>query len=303
MTPLPPNTIVRPYRGVSVQEVPSVEPEALREHLLARRVYRRTEYVVAERDGARAIARIARAADDGDEILVPVADVEVVARAHEIAFVDDERIDVGNATQLARAALARDGGAAPFTVVQGRFQHINFIVDPAPLRVRVVEAVPPEPPKLLEMAAAMVEVDEDLPPLELELVAIDLRELIEANPAPRHLLPCRSGGLDPERPIDFLDAGPPFDPEWTLVGCERSRQIHAALYGEEPHARVDFCPRLQVPDDGSTTLSRCCLLERGIERDGAQVLVPWGANLDEVRTALRLLSGLAPEPKPAAVAA
>lgn len=300
MTPLPPNFIVRPYRGVSVQEVPTLDPGALREHLLGRRVYRRTEFLVAEHGGERAIVRIERA--DGDEILVPVREAEVLASGAEIAFADDERIDVGNATQLARAAL--DGGAAaPFTVVQGRFQHVNFIVAPAPLRVRVVEAIPPEPPKLLEMARAMVEVDEDLPPIELELVAIDLRELIAENPAPRHLLPCRSGGLDPELGVDFLDSGPADDPEWTLIGCERSRQIHAALYGREPRERVDFCPRVRFPDDGSTTLSRCCLLERGIERDGEQVLVPWGANLDEVRTALRLLSGLPPVPAPARIAA
>lgn len=301
MTPLPPNFIVRPYRGVSVQEVPSLDPRALRAHLLARRVYRRTEFVVAECGGARAIVRIERAAGDG--ILVPVREAEVLAHGAQVAFLDDERVDVGNATQLARAARALGDPAAPFTVVQGRFQHVNFIVAPAPLRVRVVEAVPPEPPKLLEMARTMLEVDEDLPPIELELVAIDLRELIAANPAPRHLLPCRSGGLDPALPIDFLDAGPPDDPAWTLVGCERSRQIHAALYGREPRARVDVCPRAQVPDDGSTTLSRCCLLERGLERDGEQLLVPWGANLDEVRTALRLLCGLAPEPARARIAA
>lgn len=300
MTALPPNFIVRPYRGVSVQEVPTLDPRALREHLLARRVYRRTEFVVAECGGERAIVRIERA--EGEEILVPVRDAEVLASGEQVAFADDERVDVGNATQLAQAALA-GGAAAPFTVVQGRFQHVNFIVAPAPLRVRVVEAIPPQPPKLLEMARAMLEVDEELPPIELELVAIDLRELIAANPARRYLLPCRSGGLDPELPVDFLDAGPPHDPDWTLIGCERSRQIHAALYGREPRERVDFCPRARIPDDGSTTLSRCCLLERGIERDGEQVLVPWGASLDEVRTALRLLGGLAPEPAPVRIAA
>lgn len=298
MTDLPPNFVVRPYRGVSVQEVPTLEPAALRAHLLARRVYRRTEFLVAACGGERAVVRIERA--PGEEILVPVRDAEVLASGEEVAFVDDERVDVGNATQVAQAALA-NGSDARFHVVQGRFQHVNFIVEPAPLRVRVVEAVPPQPAKLLEMARAMLEVDEDLPPIALELAAIDLRELMAAHPAQRYLLPCRSGGLDPDLPVAFLDAGPAEDGPWTLIGCERSRQIHAAMYGHEPAERVDFCPRVRVPDDGAATLSKCCLLERGIERDGAQVVVPWGASLDEVRTALRLLSGLPPEPVPATV--
>jgi hypothetical protein len=78
--------------------------------------------------------------------------------------------------------------------------------------------------------------------------------------------------------------------EWTLVGCERSRQIHAALYGREPAERVDFCPRLR--DSGATdepTLLKCCLNERGVEQDGRRLTVPWGASLEEVRTALHRL--------------
>jgi hypothetical protein len=37
---------------------------------------------------------------------------------------------------------------------------------------------------------------------------------------------------------------------------------------------------------------KCCLLERGIERDGDRWVVPWGASLEEVRGALRELAGL-----------
>src|SRR5690606_15695680 len=108
----------------------------------------------------------------------------------------------------------------------------------------------PEPAKLLEMARAMVDVDADLPPIDLAFVPIDLRALMARTDAPRFLLPCRSGGLDrATAPVDFLDAGPPLHPDWTLIGCERSRQIYAAMYGEEPPARVDYCPREVVAAD------------------------------------------------------
>ena len=47
MNEIGPNFIARPYRGVSVQDAPSLEPDALLAHVRSRRVYRRTEFIVA----------------------------------------------------------------------------------------------------------------------------------------------------------------------------------------------------------------------------------------------------------------
>jgi hypothetical protein len=274
-----PNFIARPYRGVSVQDVETLDEDALLAHVRGRRVYRRTEFIVATRGGERALVQVER--EDGDGILVGVRDARILARPDEIAFVNDESVDTGNATQLARAAQG-----AFVTVVQGRFQHVNFIVAPAPARIRVVEVVPPHPPKLLEMARAVLDFDEDLPPIELDYAAIDMREL--ARGADHYLFPCRCSGLELDGArVDFLDAGPPRG-DWTLVGCERSRQIHEALYGADPPERIDFCPRLTSPGTGPE-LIKCCLLERGIERDGGRLVVPWGATLEEVRSAIHML--------------
>lgn len=265
-----PNFIARPYRGVSVQDAPGLDEAALREWLVGTRVYRRTEFVVAARDGEHAVVQVEHPV--GDDIVAVVSDLRVLARPDEVAFVVDPSVDTGNANQMARAARA----GARVTVVQGRFEHVNFIVEPAPVRVRVVEVVPPEPPKLLEMARAVLDYDEDLPPIELELEAIDLREF------DGDMYPCRCSGLEGL----FLDAGPPELGDWTLVGCERSRQIHVALYGAEPRERIDFCPRVVAAQDGPT-LMKCCLFERGVRREGASIVVPWGAALDEVRQALQ----------------
>jgi hypothetical protein len=268
-----PNFIARPYRGVSVQDAPGLDEGSLREWLIGRRVYRRTEFVVAACDGRHAVVQVEHPV--GDDIVAVVSDLRVVAPPDDVAFVVDPSVDTGNATQMARVARAR------VTVVQGRFEHVNFIVEAAPLLVRVVEVVPPEPPKLLEMARSVVDFDEELPPLDLRFEAIDLRELA---PAGRTMFPCRCSGLEGE----FLDAGPPALGDWTLVGCERSRQIHAALYGAEPRERVDFCPRVVAAPDGPA-LMKCCLYERGVRREGETMVVPWGASLDEVRDALREL--------------
>ena len=278
MNEIGPNFIARPYRGVSVQDVDTLDEAALLAHVRARPVYRRTEFIVATRGDQRALVQVER--EQGDEILVGVRDARILARPDEIAFVDDESVDTGNATQLARVARA-----ARVTVVQGRFQHVNFIVAPAPKRIRVLEVVPPHPPKLLEMARAVLDFDEDLPPVELDYEAIDMRELARGDS--HYLFPCRCAGLELDAQVDFLDAGPPRA-DWTLVGCERSRQIHEAMYGEDPRERIDFCPRLTPAGDGPE-LIKCCLIERGIEREGERLIVPWGATLEEVRSAIHML--------------
>jgi hypothetical protein len=274
-----PNFIARPYRGVSVQEFASLEPERLLAGI--KRVYRRTEFIVAVCGDERALVQVER--EEGDEILVGVRAARILAAPHEVAFVRDPSVDTGNATQLARVATD-----ARVTVVEGLYQHVNFIYAPAPVRIRVLEVVPPDPPKLLDMAETVLGYDEDLPPIELDFVPLDLRELARRHPAGHYMFPCRCAGLELDARVDFLDAGPAEPGGWTLVGCERSRQIHVALYGREPDARVDFCPRLVEPGAGPTLL-KCCLRERGIERDDARMIVPWGATLEEVRQALHSL--------------
>jgi hypothetical protein len=140
------------------------------------------------------------------------------------------------------------------------------------------------------MAQRVLDYDEDLDPVALELAPVDLNALAAGEDAAHWLLPCRCGGLELGGPVDFLDSGPPAPaPAWTLLGCERSRQIHAELYGSEPAARVEMCPRVHAGTPSGPTLVKCCLRERGIESDGELVVVPWGATLEEVREALRLL--------------
>ena len=140
------------------------------------------------------------------------------------------------------------------------------------------------------MAQQVLDYDEELPPVELELVPVDLRKLAAEAGADRYLFPCRCAGLELDAPVDFLDACPPTERDWTLVGCERSRQIHEAFYGRDPSRRVEMCPWRVDPPGSAPTLLKCCLLERGIESSGARQVVPWGATLEEVRQALHELA-------------
>ena len=70
-------------------------------------------------------------------------------------------------------------------------------------------------------------------------------------------------------------------------------QFHRHFYGDEPQ-QIDICPRRRVEeaDPAGRWLVKCCLLERGTEFSEGRAFVPWGANPDEVREALRYLSGV-----------
>jgi hypothetical protein len=132
---------------------------------------------------------------------------------------------------------------------------------------------------------------------------VNVEELAAANPAEHYLLPCRGSGAAPAgADVAFLDTRPATREDWLLIGCERSLQFHRHFYGDEP-PRVDLCPRARLETDpefaasGDYALIKCCLLERGLDVGERTAVVPWGANLDEIRDGLRKLL-LLPAPDP-----
>jgi len=80
----------------------------------------------------------------------------------------------------------------------------------------------------------------------------------------------------------------------------------ARLQGETARTCGQLRLFAQVAEDGSWVnaridrgdpelgLVKCCLRERGIEVGGHTAVVPWGANLDEIRSAVRILTGIDP---------
>jgi hypothetical protein len=283
----PPNTVSRPYRGLSVQHVDvAITERDLTSYLLGREVYRRTEFLVLRGGDAAALVAVRKASYE--PLFSPVVEVRVLAGPAEVAMIHAPDVDVGNATALALTARRHYRYGVRAYVVQGRYEHVNFIWQPSPLRVVVTEVVPPHPPKLFAMAEQAVAFDEELPPIDLVLDAVDIRRLAAANRAEQFLLPCRGSGVDLCGEVSFLDTRPPRMPDWVLIGCERSAQFYRHFYGHEP-SLVDMCPRHREPDC-DLTLTKCCLLESGIEFEGERIVVPWGGNLDEVRTALRILT-------------
>jgi hypothetical protein len=291
------------YRGVSVGtfDIP-LDAHNLGSLLVGREAYGKTEYLVARRENETAVLRVTTA--PGTELFLPIVRVEILATPDECAFVHAPQVDTGIPTQMAKAALDLAPGAR-CVVVHGLYEHVNFILDPAPIPVRVVDVAPPWPPKLADQAKRVLQTAEGLPPIDLQLHVTDLVALAADHPSERYLYPCRGSGAAPAgAQVSYLDERPPLQ-DWTLVGCARSREIHSWIYGSKPPF-VELCPRklAGVADalphqatgliptagaEGVATLTKCCLLETGIEQSGLQVTVPWGASLAEVHEGLRAL--------------
>jgi len=280
------NLVPSQYRNVSVADVPAaLDEESLRAFLLGRPVYRRTRYVVARHGGASAVAEVSKESEV--PLFSPVVEMSVLARADETAFVDAPETDTAVPTQLARVA-ARQAPGARCVVVRGRYGHVSFILDPAPIRIGVVEVVPPWPPKLADQLSRVLELAEDLPPVELVPHLVDLDALAATRPAEHYLFPCRAGQPRGEGNVSYLDEIPERAP-WTLVGCARSRSIHDWFYGDDV-PMVDICPRRLADDrtDSIPVITKCCLLEDRVSQEAGRVVVPWGASLAQILEGLRL---------------
>jgi hypothetical protein len=328
------NLVPAQYRSISVASVPvPLDETSLRAHLLGRPAYRHTRYIVARRAGESAVVEVAKRSDA--PLFSEITAVTLIAGPDETALVEAPEADTGVPTVLGRIAVGRAPGAR-CVVVRGRYGHVGFIADPDPVRIRVVEVVPPRPAKLVDQASRVLELAEDLPPVELAPELTDLGALADRSPAGHYLFPCRAGagagaagagaagagaaragaagaegagagpaGAGPaaDAMVSYLDEIPPRA-DWTLVGCARSRAIHDWFY-DAPVPFVDMCPRqlARAAAAGGTlpVLTKCCLLEDKIVTEDGLVVVPWGASLAQVREGLGRAVAIASAAQPAAL--
>jgi hypothetical protein len=282
------NLVPLPYRRVSVQHYEGpMTVDAIIRLLLSREAYRRTDFIVLRGEATEtAVVAITRA--ESEPLFSQITSVEILALPDTCAYAQCPDVDPANRSTLAQAAHELGVGPEGTVVVEGLYDHVNFIYHPDPLVVRVVEVAPPEPPKLYGLAKQVLSYA-DLPPIRLELERIEVLDLAKSVHPSAYLVPCRSGGLDDlPAPVYFLDQRPDRH-NWTMIGCERSLQFHRHFYGDEP-PRVEMCPRRIAGEREEATLLKCCLLETHIEQDKNSMIVPWGADLAMVEAALRKLS-------------
>lgn len=287
------STVPDRYREVSVTDVDvPLELEPLRALLTSRPVYRRTRYMLVRRAGAAALVEVHTSTRT--PLFCDVDDITLLAGASDTVWLHRPELDTGIPSDLVKAAAEAPGVRC--VVVEGRYGHISFVLDPTPVRLRVLDVAPPWPAKLLDQVERVLATAEDLPGVLPVPHVVALPDLLPAQPAAHYLLPCRGGTMQvPGAEVSYLDEVPPRQ-DWILLGCARSRAIHDALYaGTVP--QVDTCPRNLAGgvhlEPGEVLLTKCCLLEEHVEVDGQTVVVPWGASYGQLREALAAAVGLA----------
>ncbi len=291
LDPLAPNIFPAKYRQVAVNEEPvATDPDSLRQHFLGREAYAKTRFIIVRSRSAGSETAVVTevVTEPGPELFRPIVDLRLLVDETQCLVMSRPDVDVGIASQIAQAIPA--GSDHRCVIVEGRYSHISFLLNPEPLVLNVLDIVPPAPSKLLDQLARILDTAEDTPPVVLSGESVDAVELLQASSASSDhvLLPCRGPGVTLEgTAVSYLDQRPPKE-DWTLLGCERSEQIHRWFYSADVPS-IDTCPRqfLGVERDADgATLTRCCLLQQGLELSGRAVLVPWGSSLAEVGAAL-----------------
>ena len=244
--------------------------------------YVRTDDLVLRNGDSYAVVRLVKSQEPG--LFRKVVDFEILSLPEETVYVEEPDMDVLNTPALA-ALQARHPGKA--VVVRGMFSHINFIKDIEPLRLMVVDNVPPSPAKLgvlVDIALGSGFVDH---PIVKEERIIDMAEKVSEVRTGAVMFPCRVSNLHADIPFCFLDDAPEDPGDVTLIGCHLSQRIFRSLYDRDVPF-VNVCPADYV-EPGVKTIVKCCKVKQGHELDGDLVRVPWGATVPEVVDAINAL--------------
>lgn len=285
------NVVPTRYRQVALStDLESLEPAWLQDHFIGREAYFRTRFIVARKETETALLEVVRAESSG--LFAPIADVRMLAGPEQCHYAVSDWADAGVASHLATVAAEYPDKSC--VVIEGRYSHVSFILNPKPFKLHVLDIVPPLTAKLVDQVERVLDGAEDLPPVVVVSHLVDSREELRKmrDPVPeRILVPCRGSGVSvPGCEISYLDERPD-QADWTLLGCERSHQIHDWFYGTSPDT-VDICPKRflnRVNARDGALLTRCCLLQEGVEFGDDVMFVPWGASLGEVRDAIETL--------------
>jgi hypothetical protein len=284
------NTVPLPYSRVAVQHVDFALNEAeLRSFLRGKETWFETDYVVFRRGNDCAVAEIQKA--DREDLFCRITEIGIISLPDTSRWVDDFAVDTGNPSALAEKARALGVTDSETLIVNGLYEHVNFIHRPQPTIIDVFDLSPPEPPRLLDMARRALG-NRDFPAVVLNPHIQRIPEMVRHLVDKPILFPCGVSQLKSMARAFYLDERPSRQ-DWVLVGCERSRQIHCHVYGDDP-PRIELCPKRLFGTGSAPALLRCCMIERSFELAGNTAIVPWGAELSIVEHAIRALLDLHP---------
>jgi hypothetical protein len=246
-------------------------------------VYVRAEYLVLRNDKDHAVVRVCKEGTDG--LLRKVVSTEVISLPEDTVFIRDPETDVLNLPAL---ALVQERYPSKTVIIEGMFSHIGFVSGLTPMRLRVIDNIPPEPSKLRVLVDTALSSGFVRHPIIPEYTDIDLADKIEYVNTEAVMFPCRVSGLTASIPYYFLDAAPDVKHDVTLIGCSLSERIYRTVYGKKVPL-INVCPADSVPDEGIKTIVKCCKIKEGHVIEGNTAKVPWGATVPEIADAVNAL--------------
>jgi hypothetical protein len=284
------NVVPLPYSRIAVQHVDfALNETELRSFLRGKETWFETDYVVFRRGKDCAVAEVQKA--ERKDLFCRITEVGIVSLPDASRWIDDFTVDTGNPSALAEKARALGVTASETLVVNGLYEHVNFIHRPQPTIIDVFDLSPPEPPRLLDMARRVLG-NRNFPAVVLIPHIQSIPEMVRHLGDKPILVPCRVSQLKAMSRAFYLDERPSRQ-DWVLVGCERSRQVHCHVYGDDP-PRIELCPKKLFFPERALALMRCCMVERSFSLSGNVAIVPWGAELPLIENAIRALLDLGP---------
>jgi len=277
-------------KEVSIKRVafPLTE-EKIQENLLSKPAYKRTKFIALNNGEDWAVVGIRK--PETKNLFSRIEEVEIISLPDSTKYLEDPDIDVLSPTRMAEKAQEL---GADTLIIKGMFEHVSFIHKEKLVPLLVLEVVPPEPPKLVELVKKALYSGSIGRPVKIIPRIIDLREIARKCNGQNIVFPCQASGLSSERDTFYLDQRPRFTDAQleriSLIGCDLSLRIFKTLYREEPEF-LNFCPKKRAIDmqPEQPTITKCCEIKEGHERIGNTAIVPWGATLKEVEEALGAL--------------
>src|SRR5215831_5343477 len=120
------NLVPLPYNRVAVQHVDfALNVAELRSFLRGKEAWHETDYVVFRRGDDCAVVEVQKA--DRHDLFCRITEVGIVSLPDTTRWVDDFTIDSGNPSALAEKARALGVAASETLVVNGLYEHVDFI--------------------------------------------------------------------------------------------------------------------------------------------------------------------------------
>ena len=202
------------YREVSVTDVDvPLDAAALRTLLMSRPVYRRTRYMVVRAAGRAALVEVVTGSTA--PLFTAVEDVVLLAGPDETVYLQRPEVDTGVPSAVAQ--VAREVPGARCVVVEGRYGHVSFVLDAAPLVLHVLDVAPPHPAKLVDQVARVLATADHLPAVVTVPHVVELPDLL---PWMRQVLDIELKANDTHAP-----AYPPAVPE-AVENAAFLRELH-----------------------------------------------------------------------------